>query len=417
MSPTSAATIRATLDGSSISTYILCMLIVPLKFWCRWQAGHQNLGLDDILIAIGVVVANSFFYLTVIGRSAGEKRGFLSKAQRAIANATPGIRPKIGHHYEEYSIDEVVEFLKFVFPAQIVYVIALAFIKLSILAFYWRIFAIKARIPLIIGTVIVGAWGIGSSLALVFTCSPVKASWDITLTDAVCLDRLSVYLGASAPNVITDVLLLLLPVPYVWQLNAPIFQRIVLVGMFSLGIFVSVISIVRLRIFMGLDLASPDVTYNFSQVFIWSLVEVHVGIICACLPSLRPAVRFLGIGKFFSSTTQDVYRQHERTPDPSTLHSHQKSQSSKRRPFGFISRMEEEEEEDSYQMIANTNGQYGKNDTSVGAYAVPSRESQETILPPSDRGQEHASMAPIRVDREWRIESQTPDRIPERIFP
>ena len=302
----------------------------------------------------------------------------------------------------------IVTFLQYVFPAQILYVVALAFIKGSILAFYWRLFAIKARIPLLIGATIVFAWGIGVSLSLVFTCSPVQAQWDITLTTAVCVSRRAVYLGASVPNVVTDVLLLGLPIPYVWKLNAPVFQRVVLVGMFSLGVFVSVVSIVRLSILMGLDLTSSDVTYNLSQVFIWSLVEVNVGIICACLPSLRPAVRYLGFGKLFSVTTQDAYRQHDESPQSKT------HQSSKKKPFGFMSRLDDDDgEEDSFQMIANSNGQYGKNDTSVGAYNVPaSRGSEETILaPPMPSVQRESNhMAPIRVDREWRIESRTPER-------
>ena len=100
------------------------------------------------------------------------------------------------------------------------------------------------------------------------------------------------------------------------------------------------------------------------------------------------------------------------TPEPSRLHSHQKSQSSKKRPFGYTSRIDDDDEEDSFQMIADASGKYGKNDATVSAYGLPSRDSQETILPDKHR-HEQSGMAPIRVDREWRIESRTP----ERIFP
>lgn len=63
----SAAEVRGNLDGSAISTYILYMLLVPLKFWCRHQSGHKNLGLDDVLIGLGLIAANAFFYTTMIG--------------------------------------------------------------------------------------------------------------------------------------------------------------------------------------------------------------------------------------------------------------------------------------------------------------------------------------------------------------
>jgi len=69
MALSSAAEVRGNLDGSAISTYILYMLIVPLKFWCRHQAGHKTLGVDDVLIGLGVIVANAFFYTTMLGLS------------------------------------------------------------------------------------------------------------------------------------------------------------------------------------------------------------------------------------------------------------------------------------------------------------------------------------------------------------
>ena len=36
---------------------------------------------------------------------------------------------------------------------------------------------------------------------------------------------------------------------------------------------------------------SADVTWNSSQSFIWSSVEPNIGIVCACLPTLRPLMR------------------------------------------------------------------------------------------------------------------------------
>lgn len=36
---------------------------------------------------------------------------------------------------------------------------------------------------------------------------------------------------------------------------------------------------------------SVDLTWNMSQAFIWSSVEPNIGIVCACLPTLRPLMR------------------------------------------------------------------------------------------------------------------------------
>lgn len=212
----------------------------------------------------------------------------------------------------------------------------------------------------------------------------------------------------SLVNVVTDIVLLALPIPYIWNLHSPAFQRIVLIGIFSLGVFVSVVSIVRLTILMGLNLGKADITYSMAQVFIWSLVEVNIGLVCACLPSLRPAVRLLGLGRLFPSSSamaQDAYVQ-QQTPQGSTRAT-DRSHASKRNPFGFMTSMGgtkcEEEEEDSFQMISHQNG---KNSTAVDAYRVPSSGSDDTTdRTPASSG----NMQPITIEREWRVESRTPE--------
>lgn len=63
------ASVRANLDGSGISTYILIMLVVPLKIWCRTSGGRAVLGWDDYLSIMALVSANCFFYVCMLGAS------------------------------------------------------------------------------------------------------------------------------------------------------------------------------------------------------------------------------------------------------------------------------------------------------------------------------------------------------------
>jgi hypothetical protein len=216
------------------------------------------------------------------------------------------------------------------------------------------------------------------------------------------MSRRKAYVGPSAVNVITDVILLVLPIPYVWSLNAALAQRLILIGIFLLGTFVAVVSVVRLSIFIGLDLASPDVTYNLSEVFIWSSVEINVGLICACLPSLRPAVQWLGLSKLFTPT---------RTPNPSRPSGHiepspyrsgdrDRTQQSKKKG-GLFSTLtgatQLDEEEDSFQMIGRHDDVHGKTDTNVDV----ARASSDT-----ERDSHRGGMAPtpaIKVKRQCDI--------------
>lgn len=96
----------------------------------------------------------------------------------------------------------------------------------------------------------------------------------------------------------------MLPIPYVWRLHAPVAQRLLLAGIFALGTFIAVVSLVRLIIFIQIPIGTQgDLTYNFREIIVWSIVELNIGLTCACLPSLKPAFDMIGLGKLFSFTS------------------------------------------------------------------------------------------------------------------
>lgn len=75
-----------------------------------------------------------------------------------------------------------------------------------------------------------------------------------------------------------------------------------------------------------------DITWNFGRGFIWSSIEPSLGIISACLPTLRPLVRYIfpsGLGR--SQKTSDFYRLKERGAYPSGSGGHAPGNSKIRR--------------------------------------------------------------------------------------
>ncbi|KAI4595387.1 hypothetical protein KJ359_007062 [Pestalotiopsis sp. 9143b] len=283
---------RARLNGAATSTYVLVMLVVPLKLWCRVTvAGWKGFGLDDYLCVLALACANVFFYICMCGMGP-----YLAR-----------------HALEDVPLPEVIDFLRFLFAGQLFYVISLAMIKYTILAFYWRLFSLRARIPIFIGLFIVTAWALSIIFLVIFTCSPISAQWDLTITSSKCISLGVVYISGSTPNVIADWLILMIPIPYVWRLHAPLAQRLVLAGMFMLGAFVAVVSIIRLTILVGIPLSSADVTYNTKEVIVWSTVEINIGLVSACLPSMKPALHLLGIDRLIPGVAGRP--SHQQTPD------------------------------------------------------------------------------------------------------
>ncbi|KAF2649985.1 hypothetical protein K491DRAFT_721173 [Lophiostoma macrostomum CBS 122681] len=387
----SLADFHARLDGATISTYVLVMCFVPLKLWCRIRSGGgRNLGMDDVLTVIALLVANAFFYVCVLG-----------------------MRKSLGMHVTDIlqtptGIADLTSFLKYVFVGQIFYLLGIAVVKFSIIAFYWRLFAVTARIPIFIMAGVVFSWLMALLFLVIFTCDPIAASWDVTLqASAKCIELKSIYLGGSIPNVITDGILIIMPIPYVWRLHAPIAQRIILAGMFTLGIFIAIVSIIRLNIFMNINIATmDDVTYNFREVIIWSIVEVNVGLVCACLPSLKPALSIVGLNRIFSfnhSRPSNMKSPGPSTQPPSYNRSGgprgQRKKGSTGGLFSTLGGMTKLDDESEEYQLTVTPAVHGKSNANVGI-ARMSTDNESRGSGSRERG---GGFGGIQVQHDWRV--------------
>jgi hypothetical protein len=69
------------------------------------------------------------------------------------------MRQSLGVHITDITNPlDIIDFLKSVFIGQILYTFSITTIKLSVLAFYWRLFEIKARVTIYIVTAMSIAW-------------------------------------------------------------------------------------------------------------------------------------------------------------------------------------------------------------------------------------------------------------------
>ena len=83
--------------------------------------------------------------------------------------------------------------------------------------------------------------------------------------------------------------------------------------MFSLGLFVTVVSCIRFR-FVVKFMRSTNPTWDYTDLLLWSAVEVNVAIIVPCLPAIR--LLFINSAKHSASDTQDSISRSEWKPPP-----------------------------------------------------------------------------------------------------
>ena len=108
--------------------------------------------------------------------------------------------------------------------------------KLSILFFYNRIFPSKtfATLSIITGAIQI-AWAIAVCFTTIFSCSPVAFYWDKFIPSGSCLNIYTMGYGFTGVNIVTDVVVLLLPVPSLSKLQMSLPKKLNIIGIFILG--------------------------------------------------------------------------------------------------------------------------------------------------------------------------------------
>ncbi|KAJ5595161.1 uncharacterized protein N7459_001369 [Penicillium hispanicum] len=158
--------------------------------------------------------------------------------------------------------------------------------KLSILLQYRRVFSTRpmqlACTLLISVLTVYGTWTIVSAWA---NCVPLAKFYEPSVP-GFCFNKKALWFSNSAIHITTDLIILLYPMPVLKSLQLPTRQKVALMGVFAIGGFVTVTSILRLKSLLLIS-DSTDPTHDNVGAASWSAVECNVAIICASLPSTR----------------------------------------------------------------------------------------------------------------------------------
>jgi hypothetical protein len=201
--------------------------------------------------------------------------------------------------------------LKALFAATLSWTFCTSTIKISLLLLYARIFPQRPfRLATFSLVGLVAIYCIGCLIFFLANCRPFAANFNPHLPGAVCGNQQAGWLGTGIANIVTDVLILSLPMRNVWHLQIPSRTKIAVAGVFGIGFITVVISIVRLVTILQINLS--DFTYSTVPADIFSAFEPTLMITCACLPIMRPLFRnFLPTrshsGRYANSHSHDLH--------------------------------------------------------------------------------------------------------------
>ncbi|USW55954.1 hypothetical protein Slin15195_G092730 [Septoria linicola] len=254
---------KSTIVAVTVVMPTLASLVTSMRIYAR-LAISKNAGQDDAFIVAAVLF------------SWGSTACMIAQTQTGL-----------GDHIYELSPHNVKLNLEAYWAMIIIYNLSLFCTKFSIMFQYLRIFpqrSIRLATYILMGIVL--AYAIWRFFSAVFTCNPPAAFWDHSITHKTCQDRLALSLASTTLNMITDILIAALPLPFLRKLQLPRRQKWALMAVFALAGLVVIVSILRLPSLYHL-MSSKDITWESPLAYIFSAIEINVAIICSCLPTLR----------------------------------------------------------------------------------------------------------------------------------
>ncbi|KAF3762615.1 hypothetical protein M406DRAFT_341802 [Cryphonectria parasitica EP155] len=259
------------------------LIIVCMRIYVRAHLIHA-MGLDDWAIIFGWFGICGYSICTIIQTRWGL-----------------GV-----NHIDDMPIQDMKTFLLIEYIGSPLYVCCLFGFKFSLLLSYlrfiprgvWRFATIGMAIAVTLAH-------IAFLCCFLFGCSPIAKFWDANITWGHCLG-LPFYTGFSALTITFDFLIMLLPFPTLLRTKIRTRKKVVLCCLFTLGVFISAVQIVRFsylsQLVNLLDSANP---------IVWSIVESNLGIVTASIPTLAPLVRYFSeksrVGIHDDDSTERIY--------------------------------------------------------------------------------------------------------------
>jgi len=244
----------------------LSLFIVALRIWVR-RTVLKTFGWDD-----GVIVISALFSIAVLGCFVG-----------VILNGG-------GHNTADIGVPEEWEALQhWEHILLVVNITGVSVVKISLcLALLRFLYGRAYQIFLKSLMVFIVVFTITTEAPLIFRCWPTYYIWAIERPPGKCIPTPQFLIVANlnaSINIVTDAILVLLPVPTIITLKVNVQTKASLIGVLFIGFVATAAAIVRAVAANIPAQISDSWSLNF---YVWNSVELNLGIVAASLPTLRP---------------------------------------------------------------------------------------------------------------------------------
>ncbi|KAL4871325.1 hypothetical protein BDV12DRAFT_164615 [Aspergillus spectabilis] len=251
--------------------YGVGMLGVVLRFIARIRRlGIQNLQSDDYVMVFAVIW---YTVLCVALNQVASGGGSNLMTQEDIDNLTPEIH------------DERVKGSKWVFVSEHAFVLAIWAMKVCMLIIYSRITeGLRQKKWVNYLAIYVAIGFVGVELSLFLICRPLSNYWAVPTPNSQCSTFQYYEIVQGCIAISGDIAMLLIGLPLLMQVRIPLKQKLILVILFGMGIFVIVAAILT-KVYC---LVPSLISYVYMN---WYFREATVAILVTNLPLIWSLLR------------------------------------------------------------------------------------------------------------------------------
>ncbi|KAI1642488.1 uncharacterized protein F4817DRAFT_320755 [Daldinia loculata] len=198
----------------------------------------------------------------------------------------------VGYHIEDiknrFGVESGAEiFLQHTVANQLLWAISLCLCRVSILILSTKIFLVQSFIVTArITYVLVLGWGLTAILTAFLLCRPFAYNWDKSIEGGVCGDPTVSWAITGVLNMISDLMILIMPMPYLLRLELAWEKRLRLAALFGVLVLPCIVSIVRIAEMVKMDF--NDFTFSSPHTIVLSSLEPCLGVMAACAMTMRP---------------------------------------------------------------------------------------------------------------------------------
>ncbi|KAK4125692.1 hypothetical protein N657DRAFT_591410 [Parathielavia appendiculata] len=255
------------------------LFVIGLRLYVRISSeGFKRLHVDDYLMVVAAVAyaVETYLAYSVGAFWKGLANNGMTDEQRRLLDASS----------EEYHLR--VNGSKTQVAGWSIYTSLLWTIKAAMCAFYLRLTdGLGFHKRIYIGFALIGSTWIAVLLSILLGCRPLEKNWQIYPDPGnscqPAISKIDIFVTVVL-NVLTDIYLMSIPIPMLWQSSLRPLKKAGLILLFSGGLFVTVAGILRCVLIV------TDPVNGAQKAGSWAVRESFVAVVTSNLPMITPLI-------------------------------------------------------------------------------------------------------------------------------